>query len=114
MFDPDTSPFFGSYLRSFNALKQPFLGEIEAAPVRNVAEIEETVGKLGRETGSGLIAPSDVFVNDQRDVIIKSALQYGVPMISVYRGFVVGGGLIAYGPDTSDIFAVQAPTSIEF
>ena len=104
MFDPDTSPFFGSYLHSFKALRQPFLGEIEAAPVRNVTEIELTVAKLGRETGRGLIAPSDVFVNDQRDVIIKSALQHGVPIISVYRAFVVGGGLISYGPDTSDIF----------
>src|SRR5262245_61407535 len=66
---------------------------LKAAPVRNVPEIELTVGKLGRKTGSGLIAPSDVFVNDQRDVIIKSALQHGVPMISVYRAFVVGGGL---------------------
>jgi putative ABC transport system substrate-binding protein len=25
-------------------------------------------------------------------------------MISVYRTFAVGGGLISYGPDTSDIF----------
>jgi putative ABC transport system substrate-binding protein len=104
MFDPDTSPYFGGYLRSFKAMKQPFLGEVEAAPVRNVAEIDLTVAKLGRETGSGLIAPSDVFVNDQRDMIIKSALQRGVPIISVYRAFVVGRGLISYGPDTSDIF----------
>jgi len=104
MFDPDTSPFFGSYLRSFKAMKHPFLGEVEAAPVRNVAEIDSTMAKLGRETGSGLIAPSDVFVNDQRDMIIKSALQHEVPMISVYRTFVVGGGLISYGPDISDIF----------
>jgi putative tryptophan/tyrosine transport system substrate-binding protein len=25
-------------------------------------------------------------------------------MISVYRTFVVGGGLISYGPDISDVF----------
>jgi putative tryptophan/tyrosine transport system substrate-binding protein len=104
MFDPDTSPFFESYLRSFKATKHPFLGEVEAAPVRNVAEIDLAVAKLGRETGSGFIAPADVFINDQRDTIIKSALKYGVPMISVYRTFVVGGGLISYGPDVSDVF----------
>jgi putative ABC transport system substrate-binding protein len=104
MFDPDTSPFFGSYLRSFSTMKQPFSGEVEAAPVRNAAEIDLTVAKLGRETGSGLIAPSDVFINDQRDMIIKSALQHRVPVISVYRTFAVGGGLISYGPNTSDIF----------
>jgi putative tryptophan/tyrosine transport system substrate-binding protein len=104
MFNPDTSPYFASHLRSFRAMKQPVLVEVEAALVRNVADIDLTVAKLGRETGSGFIAPSDVFIIDQRDTIIKSALKHGVPMISAYRTFAVGGGLLSYGPDTSDIF----------
>ncbi len=104
MFNPDTAPYYDRYLRSFNAMKHSILAEVEAAHVRNFTEIDLTIAKLGGEPGGGLIAPADIFIVDQRDAIIKAAVKYGVPMISVYREFAVDGGLISYGPDTSDIF----------
>ncbi len=104
MFNPDTAPYYDRYLRSFNAMKHPILAEVEVAHVRNFTEIDLTIAKLGGEPGGGLIAPADIFIVDQRDAIIKAAVKYGVPMISVYREFAVEGGLISYGPDTSDIF----------
>jgi putative ABC transport system substrate-binding protein len=104
MFNPDTAPYYDSYLRSFKNMKQPALAGVETAYVRNVAEIDLTIAKLGGEPGGALIAPADIFIVDQRDAIIKAAIKYDVPMISVYRTFAVDGGLISYGPDTSDIF----------
>jgi putative tryptophan/tyrosine transport system substrate-binding protein len=104
MFDPDTSPYYDRYLRSFKATKPPALTEIEAAHVRDIADVDLAIAKLGRESGSGLIAPGDIFIVDQREAIIKSARDHGVPIISVYRSLVVEGGLMSYGPDTSDIF----------
>jgi putative ABC transport system substrate-binding protein len=43
-----------------------------------------------------------------RSQIIRSAEQYRVPAIFTYRQFVHEGALIAYGPDTMDIFLRSA------
>src|SRR5215467_2035400 len=67
MFNPDTSPHYYVYLRSFEAMPRSIAVEVAAAPVRNTAEIEEAIAKLGREPGGGLIVPPDAFtiVHDQ-------------------------------------------------
>jgi putative ABC transport system substrate-binding protein len=58
MFDPDTSPYYDVYLRSFERVPRSIAVEISAAPVRDETEVEQTIARLGRETGSGLIAGS--------------------------------------------------------
>jgi len=108
MFNPDSVPYFDVYLRSFKALPQQTSVEVEAVHVRNVADVELAVAKLGREPGSALIAASDVFILAVRGVILKAADQYRVPVISPYRQFVIEGSLISYGPDTADIFRRSA------
>jgi putative tryptophan/tyrosine transport system substrate-binding protein len=108
MFNPDTVPYFDVYLRSFKALPQQTSVEIEAVHVRNVADIELAVAKLGREPGSGLIAASDPFILAVRGVILKAADQHRVAVISPYRQFVIEGSLMSYGPDTADIFRRSA------
>jgi ABC-type uncharacterized transport system substrate-binding protein len=57
MFNPDTSPHYYVYLRSFEAEPRSIAVEVTAAPVRNTAEIGEAIAKLGREPGAGLIVP---------------------------------------------------------
>ena len=68
MFNPDTSPYFDAYLRSFKALPQQTSVEVQAAHVRSVAEVELVVAELGRNPGSGLIAASDIFIVGLREV----------------------------------------------
>ena len=104
MFNPDTVPYFDTYLRSFNASPKQTSAEVEAVHVRSVAEVELAVAKLGREPGSALIAASDAFILAVRGVILKAAERHRVPLIAPYRQFVLGGGLMSYGPDTVDIF----------
>src|SRR5215470_6868430 len=48
MFTPDTAPYYYLYLRSFEAEPRSIAVEVTAAPVRNTAEIEEAIAKLGR------------------------------------------------------------------
>jgi putative ABC transport system substrate-binding protein len=102
MFDPDTSPYYDVYLRSLERLPQPIGVDINAAPVRNDTEIEQTIAKLG--TGSGLIAAPDVFIINHREAILRSVKTHGVPDLSAFKQFVREGGLMSYGPDTVDIF----------
>jgi putative ABC transport system substrate-binding protein len=108
MFNPDTVPYFDTYLRSFKALPQQTSVEVEAVHVRSVADVESAVAKLGREPGSGLIAASDTFILAVRGVILKAADQHRVPVISPYRQFVIEGSLMSYGPDSADIFRRSA------
>lgn len=104
MFNPDTSPYFDAYLRSFAALPKQTSVQVQAAHIRSAAEADLVVAELGRNPGSGLIAGSDIFVVGLRKSIMKSAEQHRVPVISAYKQFVVEGSLMSYGPDTADIF----------
>jgi putative ABC transport system substrate-binding protein len=104
MFNPDTSPYFDAYLRSFKALPKQNSVDVQAAHIRSAAEADLVIAELGRNPGSGLIAASDIFIIGLRKSIMKSAEQHRVPLISPYRQFVVEGSLMSYGPDTADIF----------
>jgi len=57
MFNPNTSPYYDVYLRSFEAIPRSIAVEVTTTPVRNTAEIEEALPKLGRQPGGGLIVP---------------------------------------------------------
>jgi putative ABC transport system substrate-binding protein len=104
MFNPESAGYYDVYLRSFKALPQQSKVGVDAAHVRTQAEGERTVAELAREQGTGLIVAADPFTVGMREVILKSAEQHRVPLICPYRQFVLGGGLMSYGPDTVDIF----------
>jgi putative ABC transport system substrate-binding protein len=102
LFNPDTAPYFDMFLRAFE--RQSVALEVKAAPVRDVAEIEQVIANLGKQPGSGLVVAPDLFVVIHRNAILTSAKVHRVPAISPFRNFVVEGGLISYGPDSIDIW----------
>jgi len=104
MFNPDTAPFYDSYLRSFKPSPRQTSIKLEAAPVRNDAEVELAVTKLGQESGCGLIAAADAYIVAVRGAITKAAEKVRLPVVSPYRQFVFEGSLMSYGPDGADIF----------
>jgi len=59
---------------------------------------------LARDRRNGLIVAADPYTVSMRAMILKSAELHSVALIAPYRFFVVAGGLISYGPDTTDIF----------
>jgi putative tryptophan/tyrosine transport system substrate-binding protein len=108
MFNPDTSPYYDVYLRLFERTSHSITVDVSAAPVRDEAEIERVIAKLGQEPGSGLIAASDTFIVVHRDAILRSAKAHRVPVVSAYKQFVLEGYPMSYGPDTADIFSRAA------
>src|SRR5262249_25551406 len=76
MFNPDTSPYYYLYLRSFEAEPRSIAVEVTAAPVRDTAEVEEAIAKLGREPGAGLIVPPDAFTIVHHELFIRLAQQH--------------------------------------
>jgi putative ABC transport system substrate-binding protein len=129
MFNPDTYPYYDTYLKSVQASATPY--KVTGLRVHSAAEIE--AGIAGLPAGSGIIAAPDTFTTLNRWSIIRAAEQHRIPTTYPYRHFVVDGGLMAYGPDPLDIvrrsasyidrilkgakpqdLPVQAPTKFEF
>jgi putative ABC transport system substrate-binding protein len=102
LFNPQTAPYYPVFLREFAATAS-LAAEISATPVHNEAELEAAVIALAQEPGGGLIASPEPFINAHRGQIIVLAERYRLPVIHTFRQYVTEGGLISYGPDTSDI-----------
>jgi putative ABC transport system substrate-binding protein len=81
---------------------------VAAAPVRNTAEIEEAIAKLGREPGGGLIVAPDAFTIVHHQLFIRLAQQYRVPAVYSFRTYVAQGALMSYGPEPYDLFRRSA------
>jgi putative ABC transport system substrate-binding protein len=82
--------------------------ELAPATVANLAEIETSVAALARQPGGGLIAGADAFTVANRGFITGLAERYRLPAIYQFRQWAADGGLMAYGPDTADIFRRSA------
>jgi putative ABC transport system substrate-binding protein len=132
MFNPDTYPYYETYLKSFRADQPTFKLEVTGVRVRAASEIEPEIGKLAG-TGTALIVAPDTFNSVHRVPIIKAAAQHRIPASYPYRLFVQDGGLMAYGPDPTGLYKravvyldrilkgakpgelpVQAPTKFDF
>jgi putative tryptophan/tyrosine transport system substrate-binding protein len=104
LFNPSTAPFARYYLDTFRSAA-PALGmEPIGAPVHNPAEIEAAMTKVGRSGGTGFLVMSDTSMTVWRETIYSLASRYRLPVIYGYRLYVVGGGLMSYGVDETDMF----------
>jgi putative ABC transport system substrate-binding protein len=105
LYNPDSSPAAGTFfLPPFTDAAKEFKVQPLTAQVRNPAEIESAIAKLGREPDSGLIVMPDNFTAVHRKLIISLAAQFRIPTIYPYRYFAEEGGLLSNGVNTSDLF----------
>src|SRR5215831_18978786 len=105
LYNPDSAPAAGSfYFTPFVDATREFKVQSITAHVRNPAEIESTIAKLGSEPRSGLIVMPDNFTSVHRKLIISLAAQFSIPAIYPYRYFADEGGLLSYGVDITDLF----------
>jgi len=83
----------------------PALG-IELSPlgVRDADEIERGVTTFARGSKRGLIATAGPAVATHRDLLVKLAARLGLPTIYPFRFYMIGGGLISYGPETIESY----------
>ena len=105
LYNPDSSPATGTFfLPPFTDAAKEFKVQPITAQVRNPAEIESAIAKLGSEPKSGLIVMPDNFTAVHRKLIISLAAQFRIPTIYPYRYFAEEGGLLSYGVDIPDLF----------
>jgi putative ABC transport system substrate-binding protein len=104
LFNPATSPFYTGFVQEIEATRKA--GEIEVVTIQvaSVAEMEAGIAALAKQPASSLLIGPDPFTLVNLKQIAQLALQNRLPAISVYRPFTTEGGLMAYGPDTAEIF----------
>jgi putative ABC transport system substrate-binding protein len=108
LFNPRTAPFYTNLLHEIEATRQPGATELVPTPVGTASEIETAIKALAQKQDSGLMIGPDPFNIVNIKQIAQLAEKNRLPAISVYRQFAIEGGLMAYGPDTVDIFRRSA------
>ena len=105
IFNPDMSAYYGQFLPAFETQARQYSIELTVARVGTKAEIDAAVAQLTAAPGGALMVPPDAYT---RDLIVQSTAQHRIPAIYSYRQLIKEGGLMSYGPETSDIFQRSA------
>jgi putative tryptophan/tyrosine transport system substrate-binding protein len=100
-YNPRTATFAAALIPSFEAAARSKGIEPLPTPVRDVAELEALIGRLGGLPGGGLVMPPDASFAPRRARIIE-AVHHRLPAIFVNRYFVRAGALLSYGNDVLD------------
>ncbi len=108
LYNPKITPFYPRFLRELAAAPQPVALEIVPATIDTVDDLQTTIEALARTPGTSLIIGPDAFMIVHMRKLAQLAAANRLPGISVYRQFVMEGGLMSYGPDTADIFRRSA------
>jgi putative tryptophan/tyrosine transport system substrate-binding protein len=87
----------------------PFLGvEVSPIDVRDPGEIERGLTEFARGSNGGLIVTSGRFTFRHRALITMLAARHQLPAVYPYRSLVASGGLISFGPSSTDSFRSAA------
>jgi putative ABC transport system substrate-binding protein len=108
MFNPDMSAYYDQFLPAFEADARQYSIKLTVARVGTEAEIDAAVAELAAKPGGGLIVLPDAYTLVHRQLIVTSTAQHRIPAIYSYRQVIKEGGLMSYGPETSDIFRRSA------
>ena len=83
----------------------PSLGvEVSPVNVRDAGEIGRAIATFARSGNGGLVVTASALAVTHRDLIIALAAKHKLPAVYNRRLFVTDGGLIAYGPDSIDLW----------
>jgi putative tryptophan/tyrosine transport system substrate-binding protein len=89
---------------AIEAAASPLGMEVIPVDLRYVDAIERGVALLAEAPNGGLIVPPAALATTHRDVIVRLAARYRLPAIYPLRIFVTDGGLMSYGPATTDLY----------
>ena len=109
--DPATSSGIGQ-LAVIQAAARSFGLELRPVDASDAREIERAVTEFGRSPNGGLIVTSISSPAGHRELIAELAARHRLPAVYAFRYFTTSGGLMSYGPDTSDAFRAPPATSI--
>ena len=93
-----------SYIAAIEASATAYDVKAVRTPARNADEIEHAISAFAAEPNGGLLVvpPSPNYANIQ--LIFRLVTRYRMPAIYPTKGFAAEGGLMAYGPNSADLF----------
>jgi len=101
--EPDIASGIGQ-LAVIQAAAPSFGVEVRPIGVRDADEIERAVTVFARSSNGGLIVTGSSLTAAYRKLIIALAARHRLPAVYAFRYHATSGGLISYGPDTTDPF----------
>ena len=104
MFNPVSSPYSHLYYQSIATAAPKFAVETAKELVREPADIEQVMTRLGREPGSGVIFSADAFLYTNSKLVIELAARHRLPAIYGSPGTAADGGLLYYCVDIVDLW----------
>jgi putative ABC transport system substrate-binding protein len=107
LYNPRINPWYASFLKEIAASALPAL-KLMSVTIETVDDLHARLPELARSPGIGLIIAPEAFMVDHMRELVALASANRLPGISVYRQFAVEGGLMSYGPNTSDLFRRSA------
>jgi putative tryptophan/tyrosine transport system substrate-binding protein len=78
--------------------------EVRPVGVRDADGIERAVTAFARSSNGGLIVAASTLAAVHRKLIIALAARHRLPAVYSFRYYATSGGLISYGPDSTDQF----------
>jgi ABC-type uncharacterized transport system substrate-binding protein len=106
--DPSTSPGSGQ-LGAIQAVAPSRGLEVRPVDVRYAPGMERAIMALARHPDRGMIVTANNLAFARRELIIPLAARLQLPTVYSSRPYVVGGGLISYGPDVGDQYRRPVP-----
>jgi len=107
------NPTRGGGNASFGAIQAaaaPFKIAASAIDLRTIDALERGVAAFAVAPNGGLIVPPAALATTHRGAIINLAASYRLPAIYPLRLFVADGGLMSWGPVTTDLYPRVAGT----
>jgi putative tryptophan/tyrosine transport system substrate-binding protein len=99
IYNPQTAPYAGAFLRSSEAAAPSFAIQSTAMPIQDAGTIEKAIEAFAREINPGLLVLPDLTTTFHEKLIVKLAVQHRMPGIYPWRHFVTAGGLMSYAVD---------------
>jgi len=100
--DPALAAGIGQFAAIQAMAPSSFGVELSPIDVRDGGEIERDVATFARESNGGLIVTGSSSAAVHRELIVMLAARHRLPAVYPFRYFVTHGGLISYGPDTTE------------
>jgi putative ABC transport system substrate-binding protein len=76
--------------------------------VRGATDIESNIESFAAEPNGGLIVVPPGLVGVERDLVLRLSRDRKLPAIYPARAYAADGGLMSYGPDSTDLFRQAA------
>ena len=78
--------------------------QLQVAPARTEAEIDESLVTLMKLDVGALLVGSDPFFNSRRDQFVALAARHAIPAMYDNRASVAAGGLVSYGGSITEVY----------